>query len=453
MVVHVVARALQGLLAADTFLARPLASAGLFCLLAAIGRLGFLLIVDWFLGQRLGRPLPRIFHDIFHVFVYVAVALVTFRSLGVEPGSLLTTSALLTAVLGLSLQETLGNLFAGLAVQTERPFDIGDYIQFQEGEELIGKVTEINWRATKIVTNDWVEVTVPNSTLAKAPLKNFSRPTSVSRRVVSVQAQYEAPPGRVRRAMAEAMKGCPGVLGTPAPSVLLGGYADSGIEYHAQYFISDFERRWPIDSEVRQRIWYAFARAGISIPFPIRDVRHRDMRAERTERSEEVEARLRTLRGADFFDVLPDSILEELAAVADERIYGAGELIIRQGDAGTELFVVCRGEVVVVVNRGGEASHQLARLGPGRVFGEIAAMTGERRTANIEALLDSTLLVIAQGDFSELMGRAPELAHRISQVLSERQSQLSSIAPGMAERDDAALSRALLQRIRQFFAL
>ncbi len=420
LIVHVVARGARVFAGDGSLLGKSLAVTALFCLLAAIGRLGFQLVVDWFLGQRLGRPLPRIFREIIQVCVFIGVALVTLRALGVEPGSLLTTSALLTAVLGLSMQDTLGNLFAGLAVQTERPFAVGDFIQFQEGGELIGKVTEINWRATKIVTNDLVEVIVPNGTLAKAPLKNFSRPTPVTRRIVRVQAQYEAPPGRVRRAIAEAVHGSQGVLTSPAPRILINAFADSGVEYVAQFYITDFENRLLVESEVRQRIWYALQRAGISIPFPIRDVRFRDMATEQKERPTDVESRLRTLRGAEFFDALPAATLEQLAEVVAERTYEAGELIVRQGDTGTELFVVSCGEVAVLVEREGEAPHQLARLGPGRVFGEVAAMTGERRMATIEALRNTSLLVVGQGDFQSVTQDSPELAARISQVLTER---------------------------------
>src|SRR5690606_39397019 len=112
----------------------------------------------------------------------------------VEPASLLATSALLTAVIGLSLQETLGNLFAGLAIQAERPFEVNDWIQFDEHRHRVGRVVEINWRATKVETSDRVILTVPNGVLARAPIMNFSRPTALVRRSVYVDAPFDAPP-------------------------------------------------------------------------------------------------------------------------------------------------------------------------------------------------------------------------------------------------------------------
>ncbi len=181
LLLNLAAVAARSALGSDSAAQRPLHVLAVFFLLICIGRAGFLFVVDWLVGTRLKRPLSKIFRDIIQVLVFVAVALLTLRAMGLEPGSLLTTSALLTAVIGLSLQETLGNLFAGLAIQAQRPFAVGDWIQFENDAALVGRVTEINWRATKVITNDMVEVVVPNGVLAKAPIRNYTQPTRVSR--------------------------------------------------------------------------------------------------------------------------------------------------------------------------------------------------------------------------------------------------------------------------------
>src|SRR5690606_34089289 len=151
----------------DTYAGRLLRLAQLFLLLASMGKSSFLIVIHAVLAKRLSFPLPRIVQDIIQIGVYLGVALITLRAAGVEPGSLLATSALLTAVLGLSLQDTLGNMFAGLAIQAERPFQVGDWIQYDAAPEHVGEVTEINWRATRILTLDHVTITVPNGALAK----------------------------------------------------------------------------------------------------------------------------------------------------------------------------------------------------------------------------------------------------------------------------------------------
>ena len=439
-------------------LGRALRVLALFLLVTAIGRAAFVLVVDAILAVRLGRPLPRIFRDVLQALVYAGVVLVTLRAAGVEPGSLLTTSALLTAVIGLSAQDTLGNLFAGLTIQTQRPFEVGDWIQYDPDPRLIGRVTEINWRVTKLLTADDVELIIPNGTISKTALRNFSKPTSLSRRVVEVQAPYEVSPRRVEEALAAAAVGVPGVRMDPAPFVLTRSFADSGVTYLVHFFIDDFARRDRIDSAVRQRVWYALHRAGIGIPFPIRTVHvHQETPELVAEREAEARARrLRSLRGVDFLTTLPDESLARLASLCQSRLYMAGEEIIRQGEAGHELFVVESGEVAVLLGRGGGSVAEVARLGPGKFFGEMSLMTGAPRAATIQAMRDCELCVVDKPAFQEILAAAPHLAERITEVLVERQAALEESLSARATRsttDRAAKSSALLGTIRQFFAL
>ena len=186
-------------------------------LFASLGRSLVLLVLDVILGRRMHRPPPRIVRDLAQGLVWIVVVLVTMRMAGVEPGSLLTTSALLTAAIALSLQETLGNLMAGLSVQVQRPFDVGDWIAFDSDQKHIGRVIEINWRATKVITLDEVEVTVPNGTLAKASIVNYTKPTPVSRRSLYVYTPGDVPPHVVQRAILEALPGSFGVAPSPRP--------------------------------------------------------------------------------------------------------------------------------------------------------------------------------------------------------------------------------------------
>src|SRR5262245_47036842 len=156
----------------------------LLAVLLAFGRLLTVFLLDWLIGRRLRQEPPRIVRDVVEaVFAMVAV-LVTLRSVGVDPTSLLTTSAGLTAIIGLSLQDTLGNLFAGLALQAQQPFSIGEWIQIDKEGTQVGQVVEIAWRATKLRTLEGAELVIPNGMLSRATIVNFSRPTALVRRSV-----------------------------------------------------------------------------------------------------------------------------------------------------------------------------------------------------------------------------------------------------------------------------
>ena len=427
----------------------------LFLLLLCLGRCGFVLVVDWFLTRRLNRPLPRIFRDIVQVLVYFGVAFVTFRAMGAELGSLLTTSAVLTAVLGLSLQETLGNLFAGLAIQAQQPFQVGDWIEYETTEGTAGKVVEINWRATRIITADGVEIVVPNALLAKSPIRNYTQPTPISRRRVSVQGPYDVAPHLVEAALMEAARGCQGVLPDPPPSTWVCNYGDSGIDYSLVFYIDDFSLRHQVDSSLRRRIWYALQRAGISVPFPVRDVRVEQVTDERRrQRQEEQRSEIaRMLQAVDFFEVLPADAIERLARSATTQAFVRGEDIIRQGEEGTELFVIRTGEAVVLVESDKAPAVEVARLGPGDFFGEMSLMTGERRNATVRAVNACELAVVGHEPFREVLAAFPDLAQRISESLESRQEAIASVRSARESLHTTAQGGVLLTKIRSFFSL
>lgn len=441
-------------------LATTLKVLSLFFLLTVLGRGAFLLIVDQILGVHLARPLSRIIHEIVLGLVYVGVALITLRAAGVETGSLLTTSALLTAVIGLSLQDTLGNLFAGLSIQAQRPFEVGDWIQFEADPRFIGQVIEINWRATKVLTTEQIEVIIPNGTLSKTAIRNFTKPTVMARRTIDVQGSYDASPRLVEQTLLGALHGVQGVLTEPPPFVIAHNFADSGVAYQLCFFINEFARRDRIDSAVRQRVWYAFRRAGITIPYATRTV-HLQNHSHETQTRDEARQqarRLQSLKGVDFLAALPPPLLERLATLSKTCHYTIGEVIIHQGAAGNELFIVQSGEVAVLVGRTGGSTAEVARLGPGKFFGEMSLMTGERRSATVQATLECELATVDKEAFHEILAAAPDLAVKITEVLITRQSEIEENvsarrARSVGDADGDARSNVLLGRIRQFFAL
>ena len=430
----------------------------LFLLLLVIAKLAFSIFADSALIRKWAQPLPKIIRDILQALVYVAVLLITLRAAGVDPSSLLTTSALLTAVIGLSMQETLGNMFAGLSIQAQEPFRVGDWIQIDGNDRLVGRVTEINWRATKLITNEEVEVIVPNGAIAKASIRNYSRPTPSSRRSVRVQAPYDVSPVRVREAMLEALLDVPDVLAHPPPTILTEDFADHGVAYWGRFFIQDFSRRESIDGEVRDRIWFAFARAGISIPYPIRVNYNEEASAIRADKTVAEQARRRRALGrVDFLASLPAEDLDELSGLIGTQLFAPGESIIRQGRAGQELYIIERGEVAVSLESGGNGgdSREIARLGEGEYFGEMSLMTGEARSATVRAVGEVELVMVDKPAFQRIIGDNPAILEEISESLAKRQSELKSNAekthPGVANL--ATDSHIILKRIRRFFSI
>lgn len=449
--------ALAAVLEANHSVARVFSFLYTFFLLASCGRSLVLLAVDVVFGRKTHRAPPRIFRDVTQAVVYVVVLLLTLRAVGVEPGSLLTTSALLTAVIGLALQDTLGNMVSGLALQMQRPFEVGDWIQFDADARQIGQVTEVNWRATSVMTSDLVEVIVPNALLARTPIRNYSQPSTLSRRSINVQAPYEASPRRVQDAILAALSGTTGVLTNPAPYVLTRNFGDSGIEYGVFFFIDDFASRDRIDGGVRDRVWYALQRAKLDIPYPQRTVHMHTVSEETKDRSHEreLERRDHVLRCVDFLGVLPAEAHRALAAAASVRLYAPGEIIVAQGDAAAELYIIDRGEVVVELPREDRSPREIARLGTGKFFGEMGLMTGEQRKATVRAVVECELLVVSHTAFQSTLASNTGVIERISDLLLQRQAELEMVASSRDTMTEPMQDRSkrLISQIKGFFNL
>lgn len=430
---------------------QPLFVGAVLTVLLALGRLTFLLLVEVLLGLKGVEPMPRILKDILQGLVYAAAVLVTLRAAGVEPGSLLTTSALLTAVVGLALQETLGNLVAGLAIQAQRPFDVGDWIQFDQDPRHVGQVMEINWRATTLLTLDRVNVVVPNGPLAKNSITNFSKPHATVRRSIFVMAAHDTPPSQVHEVILKALQDVPGVLTDPAPSVVTHQFKENGIEYWVRFFIDRFDLRDGTDGRVRDRVWYALSRAGISYPLPTQHVHmHRAVAEARDGTHEEQLNVEEQLHRVDFITHLSTQEVQQLATHVQQRLYAPGEVIIHEGEAGSEMFMLLRGEVRVSVR-----NQEVAQLRAGAFFGEVSLLTGEPRTATVQAITEVVALVLGHHAFRNVLIANPKVAELVSQTVAARQQARVQVQDAHGLEDAAVVHRShqLLTRIKEFFSL
>jgi len=418
-------------------------------LLLAFGRLVSIAIFDWLLTRRLQTDAPRIVRDIFDILFTGLALLITLGAFGVEPSSLLTTSAVVTAVLGLSLQDTLGNLFAGLALQFQRPFDVGDWIQVDKEGLQVGQVLEINWRATRLTTGDSQELTVPNSLLARSVILNHSRFDLVNRGV-RITLPYELPTQRVHEVLLRAAQEVDGILKQPPPKVLTQGFADLGVTYDLRFYIADFSRRSSIEAMVRDRIWYVLQR--YKLPFATLP-RGSVLPSELAPGSDQP-TRVAAIRKVDFLRDLPEQAIETLAAGAHSELYAPGEMVVRQGDTGEELYLCLRGELQVLHQVESGEQHEVARLTAGGLFGEIAQLTGQARAASVRAATPCELLVVGKRAFVQVLKDNPALAEHISERLAERRSALDALeraSPEVTQANLANHKRQFLQRIREFF--
>ena len=398
-----------------------------------------LLFNPWRL-DRVSERVPAIVQDV------IVIALFAVAATALLDEKMLTTSAVGAVVVGFALQDTLGNLFSGLAIQVEKPFRVGQWIRVGEFE---GKVEEVTWRATKLLTKAGQFVIVPNSTMSKDAILNFSEPTEPTRLEVTVGASYDVPPNVVKQALHEALENAPLVLSTPGADVVIEDFAASSVNYRVRFWIADYARDSSARDQVRSNIWYTFKRRDIEIPYPMQvEYSRQEVRSRSPQRLHALAHRLGRI---DLFAGLDDVECARLAEACPEHLFGAGERIVRQGAAGQSMFVVLDGSVHVTLEPSGQ---EVAVIDADGFFGEMSMLTGEPRTATVTAAGDAVLLEITTERFRELAVRRPGIVEHVSDVVSTRRVGLAEAKAAAEEAQANVPARlSLLRRIQQFLNL
>jgi small-conductance mechanosensitive channel/CRP-like cAMP-binding protein len=388
--------------------------------------------------DRIPDRFPTILQDFMVIGLVLLVA--TFVS-----DTLVTTSAVSAVVLGFALQDTLGNAFAGLAIQSEKPFHVGHWIRVGDFE---GRVTEVTWRATKLRTKAGNFVVLPNNIVSKEAITNFSEPVVPTRLEVEVGASYLSAPNLVRTALLEAMANARHVLKTPPPGVELLSFGDSAINYRARFWIDDYESDDTARNDVRTAIYYAFSRHGIDIPFPIQVQYNRDWpQSEGIVRQHERE---QLLASVDLFASLDPERRSEIALATKSRVYGNGEAIVRQGEPGQSMYVIGSGAAVVVLE---PDRREVAKIEAGGYFGEMSLLTGEPRTATVLARGDTVVMEIDAEQFRTLGDIDPRAVEQIGMAAMNRRLELEASRSAAAGATVADQRATFLSRMRKFLRL
>ncbi len=405
----------------------------LFWGLYALVRLVEGLLVESFVQMGRACPLSRLSRGLLRLAILLGIAFLLIRyQLDHQIGVLLTSTAIVTGVIGFAMQGVLGNLLAGMSLHACRSMAVGDWI---EVDGTVGQVTAVNWRETRLRTLGGHTVIVPNGKLAETTIRNFSAPTSLRRHDVPVSASYGDAPGDVIAALVEAAQSVPMVEKDPPPDAYVTGFKDFCIEYVLRFWSKQYERRMVIEGHVMRMIWYKFNRRGIEIPFPMSgrllDNFMQAVHAQRFEKplASEIERIVDDLFRSDFGRKLlagPDGVCllsrEELKAVARDvkrTRFTHGEVLMRQSEEGESFYVLVQGKVQGSITNTDPRPIEF-ELAPGALFGEMSLLTGLPRSATMTALTNCELLEFDRGAFAHLLSLREEIPRVLSDLAAAR---------------------------------
>ena len=453
------------LLESELLLAWPRLWQGLGVAALTLGALvGYHLLVRFLLRRPPAPgappPAPKLVRDVVGWLLVLGAFLAGLAAFGVtQLTALVVSSTVISAVVGLALQDVLKNLIAAMALQSERAFASGDWL-LVDGRP--ARVVDMSWRITHLRDSEGHDLFEPNAALVTQRLVNLGagdRPVGWS---VRVGLPYAAPPQQVKAALLAAARGAPGVVEDPAPRAFLETYGDSAIQYRLRVWTRGVDHLLRLADGVNTRVWYQLQREGLAIPFPVRTVELHDMGREQPRRDEEERARrLARLAGVELFAALAPEHRERLAAAARRLHYDDGERLVEEGEAGDSLVVIDRGRVRIskrAVDPGSGSGVLLATLGEGAFFGEMSLLTGEPRSATAVSLGGCEVLLLDREAVAPLLAADPAVAETLSRVLAERVAATAVRLESRRERAAAALpegtdSGSLLRRIRSLFGL
>src|SRR5436190_19107994 len=410
---------------------------------------------DLYFEQKRQTLIPHFLREVIGGIIFL-IALLFVLSSGYHAEAqlkgLLAGSGVIAIIVGFAGQNLFAGIIGGISIQINRPYKVGDWLQVGER---FAEVTEINWRSTRLRTNDGIYLDIPNNEIVKQTIVNLHYPTQVHAMRIRVGVDYKVPPSRVKDALMRATRNAELVLRDPPPKIFLVDFADHAVVYEIKFYMGNHAAINEVNDAIRTNVWYELKRQQISIPYPIRTL-HVERRP-RDRGSEDQEQARKILRGEPLFQCLADDQLDALLQHSRLNHFGRGERVIVEGAEGDSMFVLLRGSANVSVAKNG-APIRVGTLHSGDCFGEMSLLTGERRTATVRATADCYVLEISKPVMGEVIRQSPECLNQLSELLAKRKMETEGIIKDahLAQNEAAKqreYSATFLQRLRTFFEL
>lgn len=402
--------------------------------------------------EKTGRPIPNIVR-LFLAFLIYFLACVGIIAFVYEQQltSILATSGVIAMIIGLAIQINISNIFSGIAINLERPFRIGDWVQIGQFEE--GEIVDITWRTTRLKSRADCILSIPNSIASESPILNFCYPDESYWLWPTVYVHPMHHPERVRKILLDALLSVQSILKDPEPVVIFTGINEWASSYWIAFCADNYERKNYILEDVWTRVWFHLNRAGITPAVQRQEIHV--FRGVKERGGEEATRPITLLREVDIFRPFPEDAKMYLSQRMRRHRLPLGEVIVKQGDPGDSLFIIVEGVVGVSVESEEGIMTEVARLGAGNFFGEMALLTGEDRTATVISIAETVLYEITKADIAPLIAEQPEVSELVSKVLTQRQlatrSKLHIQQDSGIEKEDVYMR--VLNKIQNFFGL
>ena len=425
------------------------------------------------------RKIPNIIYTVLQILIFaVPTLLVLSNVFGFKLTGLLATSGLLTAIIGFALQPNLSNIFSGIFINIDQPFRPTEWITVGDNT---GKVIDVSWRSTRIRTFQNTEVTIPNETIAKSVITNWNRTDSKEMSegfhiFISLSFHPHHDPEYISQLLSDALKRVKPVDGRSELDLQWVKFTDVdeyGLKFHVAFDCTNRLLKNSQENVVLLSIYKVMRHAGISMTtgviehFIKPDVglgalehqtrNQRDFQSTLSDKGNIYNEAIRNqtlLKQVLLFSNLPDDQIKNIADNSHRLHFSKDQAIIKQGDSDSRLFIIADGVIGIQLTSEDKNTTEIARLGVGEFFGEMALMTGEPRTADAIALRPSVVLVVEKETVKSIFFKNENFYNSMARILAERQIRLSKaqLLPEETTKEVSNLANKIGVAIARFFS-
>jgi len=409
-----------------------------------------------FLERRVKSKMPRLLKDVVAASVFIfAITLIIGMVFKQSVTGLWATSGIISLVVGFALKSMIADVFCGIALNFDQPFKLGQWVKLHPRgmPTMEGAVLEVNWRSTRLRSMGNNLLIVPNSEISTMIVTNYSEPQDKCRFDVPFCLDFQVPPERAIRILMAGARAAAGILETPAPSVNASKVSGRGVEYVVRFWIKPAEMNPEVAyHNVITGILRHLNQAGVTPAYDKQDIFYSEMPTRHLDRRHD---RAQLLRRIELFGMLEESELELLSNAIQERRYVVGSAVVRQGEAGSSMFVLVEGLLDVRSDlESGRRDVRLKYLEPGEFFGEMSLLTGEPRTATVTVLTEAIVYEIGKAELNILLSERPEIAVTISRVVAQRRQVLrvmGDLTPEEKAEEERGVADQILRKMRGIF--
>lgn len=365
---------------------------------------------------------PKLLVDLSRlVLILMGTAIALSSVWNTDIAGLVTALGVSSIVIGFALQDTLGSVISGIALLFERPFNVGDWLKVGD---LVGTVTDINWRSVRLQTFDRELIIIPHKVISGETITNFSHPWRIHAERIQIGFSYTDPPNLAKQVLKSTALSTQGILSDPEPEIFTLSYDDHCVNYEVKFFIQSYGDVEKIRDSFMTRIWYAAQRNNLTIPFPIRTLYHFHGPTSRAEGiSKKFAESLQSIPSFVPLDKEKTNLDTQSQGVVLHH-FGAGEKVIQQGYPGNNLYIIVSGKALLTIKDESGWEHEVLPLESGDFFGEMSLFSGEPSAVSVSAIEDLEVMIVSATVVNQMIERQPSFAREISQILEVRRKAI-----------------------------